>query len=223
MSAMSVILYEMVHSPYCIPIAQALRAAGVDFEKREIPNWDRSELLTLTEGEYYAVPVLVHGGRAIFESGADTLDVARYVDTMWCNTRLFPTEIEAAHLCTVDFLENTVEGVSFRLADIHYIPAIADVAARGMVIRHKERKFGRGCVDAWRRDAVAIRAGVDRLLARFETTLQSRRFLFGDAPVYADFALFGILGNFLHNEWNTLSPEQSALARFRERLAAWRW
>ena len=50
------ILHEMLHSPFCIPIAQMLRAAGVAYESREVPNWDRSELLRLTGGAYYAVP-----------------------------------------------------------------------------------------------------------------------------------------------------------------------
>ena len=78
---MSVTLYEMAHSPFCTPIAQIMTAWGVEFERREIPNWDRSELLRLTDGAYYSVPVLQHDGRVVFESGADSQDVAHYVDT----------------------------------------------------------------------------------------------------------------------------------------------
>jgi len=219
---MKTTLFELRHSPFCIPIAQMLRAAGVDFEAREIPNWDRSELLRLTNGAYYAVPLLQHGEQLVYESGSDTQDVAQYVDRTWCGGRLFPEAIEAAHQCVIEFLENEVEARTFKLVDIHWIPAIADVAHRGMVVRHKERKFGRGCVDAWRRDAAAIRAELDRLLVRFERTLRHQRFLFGDAPVYADFLLFGVLGNLTFNGWNVLSPEQGAIAAWRERLAAWR-
>ncbi len=219
---MKTILHELRFSPFCIPIAQALRAAGVDFESREVPNWDRSELLRLTGGAYYAVPVLQHGERVIFESGNDTQDVAQYVDRTWFGGRLFPESIEAAHQCMLEFIENEVEARTFKLIDIHLIPQIPDVANRGMLIRHKERKFGRGCVDAWRRDAAAIRAELDRLLVRFETTLRQRQFPFGPAPGFADFLLFGVLGNLTFNDWNRLSPEQGAIAAWRERLAAWR-
>jgi glutathione S-transferase len=199
-----------------------LRAAGVAFALREVPNWDRSELLRLTDGAYYTVPLLQHGGRLVFESGTDTQDVAQYVDRTWFGGRLFPEAIEAAHQCVIEFLENEVEARTFKLVDIHWIPAVEDVAHRGMVVRHKERKFGRGCVDAWRRDAAVIRAELDRLLVHFETTLRHQPFLFGPAPVYADFLLFGVLGNLTFKDWNRLLPEQGAIAAWRERLAAWR-
>ncbi len=219
---MKTILHELKHSPFCIPIAQMLRAAGVEFESREVPNWDRSELLRLTNGAYYAVPLLEHGGRLFYESGTDTQDVAQFVDRTWFHGRLFPEAIEAAHQCMIEFLENEVEARTFKLVDIHWIPAIPDVAHRGMVIRHKERKFGRGCVDAWRRDAKEIRAELDHLLVRFEKTLRHQPFLFGSEPVYADFLLFGVLGNLLFNGWNHLSREQHSIAAWRERLVAWK-
>jgi len=219
---MKTILHELAHSPFCIPIAQMLRAAGVAFESREVPNWDRSELLRLTDGSYYAVPLLQHGERLVFESGSDTQDVAQYVDRNWFGGRLFPGAIEAAHQCVIEFLENEVEARTFKLVDIHWIPAIPDVAHRGMVIRHKERSFGRGCVAAWRRDASVIRAELDRLLVRFEKTLRHQPFIFGDVPVYADFLLFGVLGNLMFKDWNHLSPEQGGIAAWHERLAAWR-
>jgi glutathione S-transferase len=219
---MKTVLHELAHSPFCIPIAQMLRTAGIAFESHEVPNWDRSELLRLTNGAYYGVPVLEHGGRLFFESGNETQDVAQYVDRTWFDGRLFPEAIEAAHQCVIEFLGNEVEARAFKLVDIHYIPAISDTAHRGMVIRHKERKFGPGCVDAWRRDAKAIRAELDRLLVRFEKTLRHQEFLFGKAPVYADFLLFGVLGNLTFKGWNRLSPRQRAIARWRERLTAWR-
>ena len=87
---MSILLYQMAHSPFCIPISQALGACGVAFETREVPNWDRSELLRLTGGASYAVPLLVHDGRPIFESGPATQDIARHVDAMWAGGRLLP-------------------------------------------------------------------------------------------------------------------------------------
>ena len=36
---MSLTIYQMAYSPFCIPITAALRACGVAFETREVPNW----------------------------------------------------------------------------------------------------------------------------------------------------------------------------------------
>jgi glutathione S-transferase len=47
-------------------------------------------------------------------------------------------------------------------------------------------------------------------------------FVLGETPVYADFALAGVLGNFLYRGWNQLSAEQHGLASFLTRLEAWR-
>jgi len=213
---MSVVLYEMAHSPFCIPIAQALTACAVEFHRREIPNWDRRELLRLTSGAYYAVPVLQHDDRVIYESRANSQDVARYVDVTFAQGRLFPPALDGLQAIVIEFIENEVEDRTFKLVDIHYVPAIADLAERGMVVRHKERRFGRGCVDQWRQNAAAIRADVDRLLERFEITLRHSRFLFGEQPVYADFALFGIIGNLTFRGYNQLGQTQQALARWVE-------
>lgn len=220
---MSVTLFEMAHSPFCIPIAQALTACGVGFERREVPNWDRSELLRLTDGAYYAVPVLEHDGRVIYESRADSQDVAQYVDRTFARGNLFPPRLDGLQAIVIDFLENEVESLTFKLADIHYIPAIPDVAARGMTVRHKERRFGRGCVEQWQRDAEVIRVQADALLARFETTLRHSPFLFGDTPVFSDFLLFGIIGNFTFHGWNELSPAQAALRKWCAVMSAHRF
>ena len=211
---MSIILHEMAHSPFCIPISQALTACGVAFERKEVPNWDRSELLRLTDGAYYSVPVLQHGERIIYESSGDSQDIARYVDTTFARGVLFPAALDGLQAIVIDFLENEVEGRTFKLVDIHYVAAISDVVGRGMTVRHKERKFGRGCIEQWRANAATIRAEADALLARFETTLLHSPFLFSDTPVYSDYLLFGIIGNLTYRGWNELSTAQPALKKW---------
>jgi glutathione S-transferase len=196
---------------------------NVPFQTVDIPNWDRSEIIRLTNGEYYQVPLVVDGDRLVFESSADSQDVARYIDTLYAGGRLFPGTIEGPHRCVIDFLENEAEARGFKLGDIHYVPQIADVVARTMTIRHKERRFGRGCVDQWRAQAAEIRAELDGLLARFEDTLRLRPFLFGEAPVYGDFLLFGVIGNFCWNDWNTLHETQRGLRQFVQRMREYRF
>lgn len=220
---MSLTVYQMAYSPFCIPITAALRSAGVPFETKEIPNWDRSELLRLTNGEYYQVPVLVHDGKVIIESTGDSEDIARYIDQHFAGGRLFPAPLEGLQKIVIDFLSDDVEFHTFRLQDPYSRDRITDPVARGLFLRHKERKFGRGCVDVWQREAAQIRAEADRLLERFEITLCHSPFLFGDKPVYSDFLLHGILGNLNYGGHNPLNAKQTALAKFIETIEAYRF
>jgi glutathione S-transferase len=215
---MSLTIYQMAYSPFCIPITAALRASGAAFETREIPNWDRSELLRLTNGEYYQVPVLVHDGRVVIESSGNSEDIAHYVDQRFAKGRLFPERLDGLQPIIIEFLSDDVEFQTFRLLDPYTLDGITDPVARGLFLRHKERKFGRGCVEQWRRDAAQIRAEADRLLARFETTLRHSPFLLGDAPVYSDFLLYGVLGNLTYGGHHRLNAGQSGLQKWSEAM-----
>ncbi len=220
---MSIVVYQLSHSPFCIPITTALRACGADFETRDIPNWDRSEIIRRSGGAYYGVPLLEDAGRAIYESAGDSQEIAQYIDRTYAGGKLFPQQCAGLHEIVINHLENDVEGVTFRLADPFYLETIDDPVGKVMTIRHKERKFGKGCIEAWRRDAQAIRAEADHHLAHFEEALKNRRFLFGDQPVYADFLLYGIIGNFTWDGWNHLSDQQKNLQRWREELREFRY
>ncbi len=104
------------HLPTClivptrIPITQALTAVGQEFEIREVPYWDRGEILKLTNGSYYQVPVIQFEDRIVYESGTDTLDVARLVDKEFGQDKLFPKEFEGLQQIIVPYIENEVEG-----------------------------------------------------------------------------------------------------------------
>jgi glutathione S-transferase len=220
---MSLTIYQMEYSPFCIPITAALRACRAAYEAHEIPNWDRSELLRLTNGTYYQVPLLVHDGQVVMESSADSEDIARYIDAHFAGGRLFPEALDGLQQIVIEFLSDQVELHTFRLLDPHNSDRINDPVARGLFLRHKERKFGRGCVEQWRRDAAQIRAEADRLLERFEITLRHSPYIFGKAPVYSDFLLYGILGNLTYGGHHALNERQIALAAWRARLEGVRW
>ena len=221
---MSLVIYEMAHSPYRIPITQALRAFGAPFEHVAVLNWDRSEIIRLTNGAYYQVPMLVDDDRVIFESSDTSLDVAQYIDQRFGQGRLFPERFEGVQGVVVEHIENELECLTFELCDIHYIPAIEDLVERTMVIRHKERRFGRGCVNAWRADAAALKQETETLLGKFDATLKHSQFLFSDeAPIYADFALLGVVGNYTHGGHHQLSPNHTALLSWHQRLLDYRF
>lgn len=221
---MSLRVYEMAHSPYCIPITRALAAFGIPFERVPVPNWDRSEVIRVTGGAYYQVPVLQHGEAVIQERNDDSLDVARYVDRVFAGGRLFPDRFSGVHEILIRYFESDLEAITFKLCDVHYLPTIEDPVARVMVIRHKERRFGRGCVDVWKREEASARSAVDRVLERFDTRLKHGRFLLSDsAPIYTDYALLGVIENLCYGGHHDLSPEHRALRDWRDRLVAFRF
>jgi len=220
---MSLTIYQMPHSPYCIPITRALAAFDVSFETIDITPHTREEVILASAGSYYQVPLLDHDGSLIMESSGDSIDIARYIDTSFAGGRLFPAAIEAAHLPLVAQIENEFELAGFILMDPLYIDHIDDLVARTMIIRHKERKFGAGCVDRWRLEHDDLFAHFVDLLGPSEVTLGGQVFLFGDAPVYADYALLGVVENVTYKGWNTLPEALENIARWQEALRAYRF
>ncbi len=220
---MSIQVYEMAHSPYCIPITQALTAFGIDFDRVSVPNWDRGEVIRLTQGAYYQVPVLRHDEKVVYETSSNSLDIARYVDLNFAEGRLFPREYAGIHEIAIDFIENDLELLTFKLVDPSYCDSIDNIENRIQVIRHKERRFGRGCVDEWKNSKPLIRAKADELLTRFQAALMTKPFLFGETPIYADFALYGIIGNMTYQGWNELGEAQSDLKDWAKRVENYRF
>ena len=66
-------------------------------------------------------------------------------------------------------------------------------------LRHKERKFGRGCIDQWRAQQNDWLKQLEQRLLPFEEMLAHQPFLLGEQPRFVDFDLFGMLGNFLYS------------------------
>ncbi|HRJ73839.1 MAG TPA: glutathione S-transferase family protein [Terrimicrobiaceae bacterium] len=220
---MSLTVYQLAHSPYCIPVTRALEALGVPHTVRNVSNGDRTEILKLTGGAYYQVPVLEHNGKVIFESAPDSLDIARYIDATFAAGRLFPDEHEGIQRIVLANIENELEGATFRLVDPCVVAGISDPAERGMVRRHKERKFGPGCLESWSTQRDSILRNAVALLEPYALALRHRPYLFGATPVYADFALFGILGNMTYGGHHALPASLPALNAWHVRMTSFRF
>ena len=220
---MSLIVYQMPHSPYCIPITRALDALDVSYEVINITPHTREEVIRRSEGRFYSVPMLDHDGELVMESSGDSIDIARYIESTFASGRLFPAEIEASHLPLVEKIENDMELAGFILMDPFYLDSLEDLVARTMIIRHKERKFGLGCVDRWREQHDELFERFVSLLAPAEKTLGERRWLMGESPVYADFALFGVLENVTYDGINELPDSLVNILRWREEMRVFRY
>jgi glutathione S-transferase len=68
-----------------------------------------------------------------------------------------------------------------------------------MLIRHKEPKFGRGCVREWTSHRRYLCAQFAELLKPIDDMLAASPFLLTDRPLFVDYNLYGVLGNYLFN------------------------
>ena len=210
-------------SPFCIAIRVLLEAAGADFALLNPDLWDRRPTIALTDGAYASIPVLVDAGRTpavvVYEPEEEGQDVARYVDARY-RLGLFPEAWAGLQELIVQYIEGQVEDVGFRLNDVYFLPALPDVVERTMYIRHKERKFGKGCLDRWREERPALMARLEELLAPLDTMLGNHAYVLGDRPAYADYALAGILGNYTFTGDNRLPDGLDHLRRWYATLPA---
>jgi ubiquinone/menaquinone biosynthesis C-methylase UbiE/glutathione S-transferase len=201
-------LYQYTYSPYCIPIELVLRHSGIPFDMVNLHVGDPTPVIQITKGEYYQAPVLqdLFSHEVIFDKSPDCMDVPRYIDTLAPLLRLFPGEVDGLHRILLHYIENECESHSFKVCDANWEKWIKNDIERGLHRRHKERKFGAGCLDAWRRDLKRLIESFHQCIQPFEQLLAGKPFLTGDRPVYADYALCGVIGNFLF-PGNTALPE----------------
>jgi glutathione S-transferase len=215
---MTLFLHELAHSPFCIPVKRILEAWSIPFETRQVSAWDRRALIELTGGAYYQVPVLEYGDRIVHETADDLLSVAHFLDEEFCNGALFPDDCAGLQELVIEHIETTLEGKGFKLSDPRILDEIEDLGERIMVARHKERGFGPGCVNRWREGATALAREFESALEPYERRLGHLPFLFGERPVYADFALFGVVGNAEFGGHYQLPPTFQNLLRWQSAM-----
>ena len=115
---------------------------------------------------------------------------------------LFPPEHEGIQAILARYIESEVEAVGFKLNDIHYRSWLPDLYDRTMFLRHKERKFGPGCLTQWQNQREDLQQQMEKLLRPLDQMLSRRPFLVDARPRFVDFDMFGILGNYLFSGHN---------------------
>lgn len=189
--------FQFSFSPFCLPTRRILEFSGAKFKIINVPAQERSLVWKLTQGQYYGVPTLRDGKKVIFDDTDDQQIVAKYLDAK-LKLGLFPATFEGVQSILWRYIENDIEGATFRLNDIYYrenLPANQQL----QYLRFKERKFGRGCIAQWQRDQKVWVKKLEIALRPFEQMLAHSEFLLGERPLFVDFDLFGMLENFLYS------------------------
>jgi glutathione S-transferase len=209
-------LIQVSYSPFCIVQRRILEFAGVRFKTTNVPNQDRSLIWKLTKRRYYGVPIIRDGRNVIFEIADDSQVIAKYLDEE-LELGLFPAKWRGVQSVLWRFIENEIEGATFRLNDIYWrenVPA----AEQLQFLRFKERKFGRGCLEQWRKDQKIWLQKLEEFLIPFEIILTHQEFLLDDQPRFVDFDLFGMLGNFLYSGHYKLPARHKQIQKWHRRL-----
>ena len=188
-------LIQFPWSPFCIVQRRILEFSGKRFKTTNIPNTDRSLVWKLTRGQSYQVPVLRDGRHVVFEAAEDSQAIAEHLDQK-LELGLFPAQWRGLQTVLWRHIEDEIEGLGFKLNDIYFeefIPAKERLA----FVRHKERKFGRGCLAHWRAGQAELLQQLAASLGPYEQMLLNRSFLLDERPRFVDFDLYGVLGNFM--------------------------
>lgn len=188
-------LIQFPWSPFCIVQRRILEYSGTRFKIINIQNGDRSLVWKLTKGRYYSVPVIRDCHTVVFEVGETSQVIAKYLDQQ-LDLGLFPPQLEGVQSILWEHIESQVEDVVFRLTDIYWRELVPK-SDHLRFIRHKERKFGRGCLDQWRALQPQLLDQLEARLLPFEEMLSYQPFLLDSRPRFVDFDLYGMLGNFL--------------------------
>ena len=209
-------LIQFPWSPYCLVQKRILDYSGAPHKVVNVPPSDRSLVWRLTRQRYYQVPVIKDGRNVIFETDENSQVIAKYLDAK-LKLGLFPPQWDGLQRILWRYIDNDVEGVTFRLNDAHYrefVPASEQLN----YLRFKERKFGRGCIDQWRSSQKELKAQLATLLIPFEQMLGTRPFLLDQQPRFIDCNLCGILSNFLYSDHYSLPAIHPKLVAWYRRM-----
>ncbi len=207
-------LIQFPWSPFCITARRILERHRIPHRLRNIASHDRAEVIRATGGRGYTVPCIVDGKTAVSDLTAFGQEVARYLDRKY-QLNLFPDDKEGIQSILAQYIENQLEDVGFRITDSYVIPA-RPLVERAMLIRFKERKFGTGCVEQWTRDRAGLIRQFAQRLKPIDNILAFSQFLIGDRPLFVDYDLYGIVGNYLYNGKTKLPPLKHLQRWYRE-------
>jgi glutathione S-transferase len=162
--------------------------------------------------------VIKDGKNVIFETDDESQIIAKYIDAKY-NLGLFPKKFSGIQNLIWRHIENEVEEVCAKLNDIYYEEFVPK-KERLLYLRHKERKFGRGCIEQWRLQQEALLTELEKRLWFYEQMVSERKFLLDEKPVFVDFDLYGMLGMFLFAGHYNLPAVHNKLIEWHKRMEA---
>ena len=179
-------LLQFSYSPFAAKVRFCLALKHLEYALVEIPYTQRAELVKVSGG--IGVPVLVDGATVV----SDSARITAYLETKGGpSLRVHPLAIVLEQ-----WADNGLEEAAFRLA----CPGLEDrigreqgEEARLMFRLVKERRYGSGCIEAWRAAQSKHAAETKAMLEPIVKAVQASGFVLGDSASVADAAVAGQL------------------------------
>jgi glutathione S-transferase len=210
-------LIQVPRSPFCLVQRRILEYSGAPFKITNISYGNRDLIWRITRHRYYGVPTLRDGRCVVFETDDESQVIAKYIDGK-LQLDLFPKVFRGVDRLLWRFIEDQIEGCCFKLNDIYWEEFVPK-AEQLPFIRHKERKFGRGCLEKWREQQPQLIEDLTQKLVPFEVMLEERKFLLRPQPHFIDFDLWGMLACFLYSGHHQLPPRHTCLNEWYARMS----
>jgi glutathione S-transferase len=192
----TLVLHGYKYSVYNRIARLTLAEKGLTYERVEVNPFDPDRPAAyLTLHPFGRVPVLVHDGFAVYETGA----IIRYVDRAFPGPRLQPADPRA--LARMDQIIGVVDSYG-------YWPMVRQVFSHGIF------RPSRGLAG----DAAEVTRGLEgsaKVLAALEALAASDAFLVGPVPSLADLHLGAMVAYF------TAAREGAAMLEDHARLSGW--
>jgi len=211
-----IVLIQFPWSPYCLVQRRILEFSGAAHRVKNIPPSDRSLIWKLTKERYYQVPIIRDRHTILFETGENSQVIAKYLDETF-HLGLFPHEWDGIQDLLWRYIENDVEGLTFRLNDA-YFQEFVPIDEQMQYRRFKERKFGKGCLEQWREQEDSLGVELEQRLVPFDQMLARREFLLDAQPRFVDFDLWGMLANLQYSEHHIIPAAHMRLRQWFDRM-----
>lgn len=179
-------LLQFSYSPFAAKVRVALKLKQLECELVEIPYTNRAELVKVSGG--INVPVLVDGATVV----TDSPRITAYLETKG------GPSLREHPLAPVleQWADNWLEETAFRLA----CPGLEDrlgadqgEEARLLFRLIKERRYGSGCIAAWRAEQARYSEETKALLLPVVEAVRAKGFVLGNSVSIADAAVVGQL------------------------------
>ena len=180
-------LYRFPYSCYALKVQYLLDALHLDYTPLDVPFTDRSDLVELTGGRV-VVPAIDHDGNVVVESRVICQYLLGLVDN-----KLVPESLAALVWAYADWCDSTLEDILFRVASPGIQARFETPFEKALFAFIKERKFGAGCIDAWKLEQAELVAKARELMAPTLASIRSQGFVAGSELTFADISLLGQL------------------------------
>ena len=204
-------------SPFCIAIRACWKRPAPPSPSTTRQLWDRRPVIALTDGAYSSIPVLVDADRApavvVYEPEEAGQDIARYVDARY-GLGVFPDSLAGLHDIVVQYVEAQIEDVGFRLNDVYFLPACRTWSSARCTSATRSASSDRAASTSGARRPRRCGPAWGRCWPRWTRCSGAPRTCSAQRPVYADYILYGVLGNYLFTGDNRLPAGLTNLARW---------